>query len=136
MWLAAGASHHKLSHGRGMNAPLQMSYPILMIWLNPCPQGRPGMSWSACCLLQQPTPHTGMGTWATYRNRWWSWDECFPPHGSALASLMEALCAWPGGCSLRATSWPMTPQAMKWSGFPCGAWLRTSAKQRGPLPGS
>ena len=70
MWLAAGVSHHKLSCGRGMKAHLQMSYPTLTIWLNACPQGRLWMSWSARYLLQCPTPHAGVGTWATYRNGW------------------------------------------------------------------
>ena len=87
-------------------------------------------------LLQRPAPSAEAGTWATYRDGWWSWGECCPPHGSALPSLMEILCAWPGGCSLRATSWPMIPPAMKWSWFLCGAQLMTSPKQRRPLPGS
>ena len=108
MWLTAGVSHHKPSHSRGMKVPLQMLYPTLTIWLNACPQGRPGMSWSACHLLQHPTPGPRVGTWATHRDGWWSWNECCPPHSSVLASLMETLCAWPGGCSLRAISGPMT----------------------------
>ena len=83
-----------------------------------------------------PKFHARVGTWATYRDGWWSWGECCPTCGSTLASLMGTLCAWPGGCSLRATSWPMTLPAMKWSGFPDGAWLRTSPEQERPLPGS
>ena len=134
MWLTAGASLHKLSCSRGMKASLQMSYPTLTIWLSACPQGKSGMSWSAHCFLQHPTPHTGVGTWATYKDG--SWSECCPPCHSMLASLMETLCAWPGACSLRVTFWPMTPPAMKWSGFSCEAWLRNSPKQRRPPPGS
>ena len=37
--------------------------------------------------------------------------------------------AWPGGCSLRAMSWPMTLPAMKWSGFPCGAYMAEDLSQ-------
>ena len=112
IWITAGASLHKWFHSRGMKAPLWMSYPTLTIWLNACPQGRPGMSWSTHCPLQCPSSCTGARTWATYWNGWWSWGECCPPHSSALASLMGTLCVWPGGCSSRATSWPMTPPAM------------------------
>ena len=71
------------------------------------------------CLLPSAVPHSPCQSRHLGYIQGWVVElgECCPPCSSALASLMETLCAWQGGCSLRA--YDPASNEVEWA--PCGA---------------